>query len=530
MYGYGKPCNISFGKEIKAKLYAEGKYFVLFQRGNIANSKEDAINIAPEVTDGASIRESYDSESYPYQAYFCDFSSKYTFYGVYSKENDSNIYVSLNEEDYTKDNINIYKIEYDTFVNQYVALLVEQGNPYKLGYKKTVSPSGKDYMDNIFLVDEETTFTKCIKDNKEYWTRGYVYSGDDNEVTICELVYDEYLNTYVAVEKEKVPSFKDSEYKIEYKSYPNGDMPGYYIKNNYLEIGYHTHTLAKTDIVKATFTNDGCTEQVYCTACKYVAKSKRNVPRIKTINISNTTRQHTGKEIKPKIIVTDTKGNRLKEGRDYDVVCSNSVNVGTATAKVVFKGYYSGEKEYNYTITKGVLAYSWALWSHNVSQGIELKWCGISKASKYIIRRRTSSSNFKIIKIINNNKVTSYIDTSVKNNNGKGYYYEIEAVKDSNYQERKANHFCIRLLKPNLTVSKKNGSIVAKWNKNNNANGYEVMLICGKSKKVYNTKNFTKTLKLAKGKTYKIYVRCYYKNFRDEYYYSEWSKGRSIRF
>ena len=82
MYGYGKPCNISFGKEIKAKLYAEGKYFVLFQRGNIANSKEDAINIAPEVTDGASIRESYDSESYPYQAYFCDFSSKHTFYGV----------------------------------------------------------------------------------------------------------------------------------------------------------------------------------------------------------------------------------------------------------------------------------------------------------------------------------------------------------------------------------------------------------------------------------------------------------------
>ena len=297
MYGYGKPCNISFGKEIKAKLYAEGKYFVLFQRGNIANSKEEAISIAPEVTDGASIRESYDSELYPYQAYFCDFSRKYTFYGVYSKENDSNIYVSLNEEDYTKDNINIYKIEYDTFVNQYVALLVEQGNPYKLGYKKTVSPSGKDYMDNIFLVDEETTFTKCIKDNKEYWTRGYVYSGDDNEVTICELVYDEYLNTYVAVEKEKVPSFKDSEYKIENKSYPTGLIPGYYINNYYLEIGYHTHTLAKTDIVKATFTNDGCTEQVYCTACKYVAKSKRNVPRIKTINISNTTQKHTGKEI-----------------------------------------------------------------------------------------------------------------------------------------------------------------------------------------------------------------------------------------
>ena len=75
MYGYGKPCNISFGKEIKAKLYAEGKYFVLFQRGNIANSKEEAISIAPEVTDGASIRESYDSELYPYQAYFCDRSS-----------------------------------------------------------------------------------------------------------------------------------------------------------------------------------------------------------------------------------------------------------------------------------------------------------------------------------------------------------------------------------------------------------------------------------------------------------------------
>ena len=162
------------------------------------------------------------------------------------------------------------------------------------------------------------------------------------------------------------------------------------------------------------------------------------------------------------VTVEDFIASRSKD----DVTYYNCVNVGSATAKVVFKGYYSGEKEIKYTITKGSLAPTWKLLVKNLNQGIELTWPAITKAEKYIIRRKTSTSEYKVIKVINNNSVTKYVDTSVKNNNGKGYYYEIEAYKNENYYERKAINFCLRMLKPNVTYTKKKNNLILKWNKN----------------------------------------------------------------
>ena len=299
---------------------------------------------------------------------------------------------------------------------------------------------------------------------------------------------------------------------------------------NYTVIGSgEIHKLIKTDIIPATFTSAGYTEDIYCSTCGYHAQYKRELPRIATCEIWNKYVGYTGENRTPKVDIEDLYGKILKKGIDYDVTYFNCVNVGSATAKVVFKGYYSGEKEIKYTITKGSLAPTWKLLVKNLNQGIELTWPAITKADIYIIRRKTSTSEYKVIKVINNNSVTKYVDTSVKNNNGKGYYYEIEAYKNENYYERKAANFCLRMLKPNVTYTKKKNNLILKWNKNYLATGYEILLVCGKSKKSYNVNGLGKTIKLTKGKTYKMYVRSYYKNYRNDYYYSEWTKGKSVK-
>ena len=57
--------------------------------------------------------------------------------------------------------------------------------------------------------------------------------------------------------------------------------------------------------------------------------------------------QYTGEEIKPILAI-----NGLTEGTDYELSYKNNVREGTATVTVIYKGNYTGEYIYEYTIVK----------------------------------------------------------------------------------------------------------------------------------------------------------------------------------
>ena len=60
---------------------------------------------------------------------------------------------------------------------------------------------------------------------------------------------------------------------------------------------------------------------------------------------------YTGNELKPKLAVKDG-GTSLAEGTDYDVVYTDNVFPGTATATVTFKGNYTGKATKTFTINR----------------------------------------------------------------------------------------------------------------------------------------------------------------------------------
>ncbi len=93
----------------------------------------------------------------------------------------------------------------------------------------------------------------------------------------------------------------------------------------------------------------------------------------------------------------------------------------------------------------------------------------------------------------------------------------------------------LTLAKPVLTSGTKNiatRKIVVKWKKNSTCTGYQVKYVTGsttKTVKVSGKSTLSKTLRsLKKGKTYKVYVRCY-KTVGSKTYYSPYSTYKKVK-
>lgn len=103
-----------------------------------------------------------------------------------------------------------------------------------------------------------------------------------------------------------------------------------------------------TSVKKATASKDGLIT-VKCSDCKKVL-SKKTIAKIKTVKLKKTEYDYTGKAIKPAVIVKDSKGKTLKNGKDYTVTYISNKKPGKATAKVTFKGNYSGTRLLSFVI------------------------------------------------------------------------------------------------------------------------------------------------------------------------------------
>lgn len=109
-----------------------------------------------------------------------------------------------------------------------------------------------------------------------------------------------------------------------------------------IEATGHKYT---TTIKKATTTADG----------KIVEKCDCGNTRTATINkassvkLSATSYTYDGKTKKPAVTVKDSQGNKIAS-TNYSVAYSNNKSVGKATAKITFKGNYSGTKTLSFSI------------------------------------------------------------------------------------------------------------------------------------------------------------------------------------
>lgn len=105
------------------------------------------------------------------------------------------------------------------------------------------------------------------------------------------------------------------------------------------------HTYTKT-ITPATSAKDG----KIVNACKNCTKKvSEAIPAAKKIGIAFTSADYTGKDIKPAITICDVKGNAINKAY-YTITYSGCKAVGTATAKITFKGNYTGTVTKTYKI------------------------------------------------------------------------------------------------------------------------------------------------------------------------------------
>lgn len=106
----------------------------------------------------------------------------------------------------------------------------------------------------------------------------------------------------------------------------------------------------KTYVTKATNSKDG--QSYYkCTVCGAVS-NKKAIYKASYIKLSKTSFTYSGKAQRPSVVVKNSKGTVLKNGRDYSVSYSSGCKkVGVYTVKITFKGNYSGTKSYTFYIT-----------------------------------------------------------------------------------------------------------------------------------------------------------------------------------
>lgn len=117
----------------------------------------------------------------------------------------------------------------------------------------------------------------------------------------------------------------------------------------FLNVEVVAHEEPATKTTKATLSKNGSVTKT-CTACGQVL-SKTTIYRPKTFTLSRTSFVYNGKPRNPALTVTDAKGKAIAAS-NYVVAYSRNTNVGTARAKVTFKGKYSGTKTISYAITK----------------------------------------------------------------------------------------------------------------------------------------------------------------------------------
>ena len=179
----------------------------------------------------------------------------------------------------------------------------------------------------------------------------------------------------------------------------------------------------ETVVTKATTSKDGkivvqCKEE----GCKYI-KSTTKIDKITEVKLAKTSYSYTGSAIKPAVTVKDSAGKTI-DSSNYTVAYSNNKAIGTATAKVTFKGNYSGTKSLTYTIVPKQVTLKGATGG---DKAVTLIWDkGATGTTGYQVYRATSKNGtYTKVATIKKIGTVTYTDKSLEA--GKTYYYKVRA-------------------------------------------------------------------------------------------------------
>ena len=193
---------------------------------------------------------------------------------------------------------------------------------------------------------------------------------------------------------------------------------------NYTKVIPATGHKYKTTTTKATTSKNGKAVTA-CTVCKKVSKTTV-IYKASSVKLSKTSYTYNGKAQKPKVVVKNSKGKALTEGKDYTVKYqSGRKNPGTYTVTVTFKGNYSGKKTLTFTIAPKAPT----LKANAAKKSAKLSWNKQTGATGYNVYMATSKNGkYKKIATVKNGKV-SYTKTGLTK--GKTYYFKVAAYTTS---------------------------------------------------------------------------------------------------
>ena len=205
-----------------------------------------------------------------------------------------------------------------------------------------------------------------------------------------------------------------------------------YAKQNEIKYRYTedteecTHTY-KRKVTPATTKKNGSITQI-CSKCGAEKGKPTVIYAAKNIKLSKTSFSYNNKVQKPSVTIKDSKGNALKEDKDYKVAYpKDPKNVGTYNVEIQLKGNYKG------TITKTFTIMPKAVSLTKVtpkSKGFTAKW---KKETKQVTGYQLSYSTSKDFKKekktdIKNGKTVTKTISKLKAK--KTYYVRIRTYKN----------------------------------------------------------------------------------------------------
>lgn len=294
----------------------------------------------------------------------------------------------------------------------------------------------------------------------------------------------------------------------------------------------------------ATITADGSiavSKQVGTGDDAYYQIEEEKIAKIKSVTLAATSYTYDTKAKEPAVTVKDSDGEVIAAS-NYTVTYSNNTNVGTATAKITFKGNYAGTVNKTFAIKKfAAPAVSRITKLENTAKGIIVTWTTSANATSYEIYRSVNGGRFVkadtlYIKGTGRQKTLGYADLKAKTNGGR-YAYKIVAVRTlGNVTVRSAagaakTAYYVSVPSNIKLVNSTARTIKVTYGRNAKAAGYEIRYSLKSNMagaKVVKTKGASAAIaKLTKNKRYYISVRSY-KTVNKVTYYSAWSTSKNI--
>ena len=247
----------------------------------------------------------------------------------------------------------------------------------------------------------------------------------------------------------------------------------------------------------------------------------------KTVSLSAATYTYDGKAKTPKVTVKDSAG-KVISATNYTVSYSNNKNAGTATAKVVMKGNYTGTLTKTFTINK---AANRITGTSSFTKTASTSARSFSLGAKATGGTLTYKSSSKYVMVTGKGKVTI-----AKNFAGKATI-TITAGGANHKTVTKTVTVTVNPAATKLTgVTNTSGKkATVKWSKLSYVSGYQIQygtsssFSGAKTVTVSGASNVSKVLSgLTKNKTYYARIRTY-KTVGSTKLYSDWSAKKSVK-